>query len=95
MFGTLISTCNLYMKTYLLFLLIAITASLQAQKIEGTVTDTEGTILPFASILIKNTPRGVTTNNKGKYSVALEPGKYTLECRYVGYTTVEKNDHLK
>ncbi len=78
------------MKTYLLFLLIAITASLQAQKIEGTVTDTEGTILPFASILIKNTPRGVTTNNKGKYSVALEPGKYTLECRYVGYTTVEK-----
>ncbi len=79
------------MKTSLLFLFsFAWSLSISAQKIEGTVTDTEGNILPFASILIKGTPKGVTTNNQGQYSIALEPGNYTLECRFVGYATVEK-----
>ena len=78
------------MKTFLLFLLLSFSMSLQAQNIEGTVTNMEGDILPFASILIKDSPKGVTTNNSGKYSLALNPGTYTLVCMYVGYTTVEK-----
>jgi hypothetical protein len=34
-----------------------------AQKIEGTVKDDDGNILPFASILVKGTTHGVTANN--------------------------------
>lgn len=65
-----------------------------AQKIEGTVKDDHGNILPFASILVKGTPLGVTANNQGEFSIALSPGNYTLECRYVGYTSQEKQINL-
>jgi hypothetical protein len=62
-----------------------------AQKIEGTVYDDEGNILPFASVLIKGTQLGVTANNHGKFSFNLSPGSYTIECRHVGYATREKS----
>jgi len=61
-----------------------------AQKIEGTVKDTEGNILPFASVLVKGTPLGVTANKEGKFSIHLSPGNYILQCRYVGYASQEK-----
>ena len=72
----------------LLFIFPVLVAS--SQTIEGTVKDTEGNALPFASILVKGTPIGVTANNEGKYILHLSPGNYTLECRYVGYTSSEK-----
>ncbi|MDE3182135.1 MAG: carboxypeptidase-like regulatory domain-containing protein [Bacteroidota bacterium] len=73
----------------LLFLFPALSVS--SQKIEGTVKDAEGNILPFASILVKGTPMGVTANNEGKYQLTLSPGNYTLDCRYVGYSSSQKN----
>ena len=62
-----------------------------AGKISGTVTDDKNAILPYASILVKGTTRGTTTNNEGKYFLVLEPGNYTLVCQYVGYRREEKN----
>ncbi|HEY9341802.1 MAG TPA: DUF5686 and carboxypeptidase regulatory-like domain-containing protein [Hanamia sp.] len=72
----------------LLFMIPVFTAS--GQKIEGSVKDEEGNILPFASILVKGTTLGVTANNRGQFSISLAPGNYTLDCRYVGYTSQEK-----
>jgi hypothetical protein len=76
-----------------LFLLILCVSSLgvSAQKIEGTVYDEEGKILPYASVLVKGSPIGVSANNVGKFSITLSPGNYTLICRHVGYTTQEKS----
>lgn len=62
----------------------------QAARITGTVTDNHGSPLPFASITIKGTTKGVTANNEGHYSIELSPGEYTLVCQYVGYTRQEK-----
>lgn len=73
---------------FLLFIFPVISVS--SQTIEGTVKDTEGNTLPFASVLVKGTPKGVTANKEGKFSIHLSPGNYTLDCRYVGYTTSEK-----
>jgi len=72
----------------LLFIFPAISVS--SQTIEGTVKDTEGRILPFASVLVKGTPSGVTANQEGKFSIHLSPGKYVLDCHYVGYATSSK-----
>lgn len=78
------------MKKLFLCLLFSYTSSVFAQRIEGTVRDTEGNVLPFATLLIKNSTQGATANNQGQYSFLLSPGTYTLECRYVGYHSVEK-----
>ncbi len=76
-------------KLLFLFFLFPV-LSVSSQKIGGTVKDADGNILPFASILVKGTSMGVTANNEGKYSLNLSPGNYTLDCRYVGYTSSEK-----
>lgn len=78
------------MQKLLLLLFLFPVFSVSSQTIEGTVKDAKGNILPFASILVKGTPMGVTANNEGKFSLHLSQGNYTLDCRYVGYTSSEK-----
>src|SRR5665213_3004009 len=78
------------MQKLILFLIIFGGFTVSAQTISGVVKDEQGNTLPFASILIKGTPKGVSANNEGEFSLSLTPGKYTLDCRYVGYTSVEK-----
>src|SRR5690348_6299829 len=89
-----LKTPSYFMQRMLLFFLIIYSSSLTAQKIEGTVRDADGNVLPFASILVKGTAKGVTANNSGEFSIALPPGSYTLECRYVGYSSQEKTIDL-
>ena len=62
----------------------------QAGKISGLVTDDKGNILPYASVFVKGTSKGTTTNNQGKYFLSLKTGEYTIVCQYVGYTRQEK-----
>src|SRR5260221_4117378 len=61
-----------------------------ATRITGTVRDDKGNILPYSSILVKGTTRGVTAGSEGRYVLELSPGTYTIVCQYVGYTRQEK-----
>ena len=61
-----------------------------SQKIKGVVTDSNGKILPFASVFIKENNKGTNANSEGKYSLKLEQGSYTLVCQYVGYKKEER-----
>jgi Family of unknown function (DUF5686)/CarboxypepD_reg-like domain len=61
-----------------------------AIKISGTITDDKGNILPFASVFIKGSSLGTTSNNRGKYFLDLSSGTYTIVCQYVGYARQEK-----
>lgn len=79
------------MKSVIVLLLFFLPfASLKAGTVSGWVTDEEGSPLPFATILVQHTTQGVTTNSEGFFTLSLNPGIYSLECRYVGYTTVVK-----
>jgi len=64
--------------------------NVQAGKISGVVTDDNNNILPYASVFVKGTSKGTTTNNQGKYFLELESGTYTIVCQYIGYTRQEK-----
>jgi TonB-linked SusC/RagA family outer membrane protein len=55
-------------------------------EISGKVTDENGEGLPGASILIKGTATGTTTNLEGEYKFTV-PDDATLEVSYVGYTS--------
>lgn len=82
------------MKKLLLGFLVLFSAQTFAQKIQGTVTDEDGNILPYATLLVKNTSIGATTNATGHYILNLAPGNYEIECRYVGFTTIQKRIQL-
>ena len=58
------------MRNFFILFFILSTYLASSQTIEGMVKDAEGNPLPFATILVKGTPIGVTANNenKGSYS---------------------------
>ncbi len=74
----------------LLIILMLLSQIAFAIKISGTVSDDKGNILPYASIFIKGSSQGTTSNNRGRYFLDLPAGNYTLVCQYVGYARQEK-----
>ncbi|WP_212004175.1 DUF5686 family protein [Chitinophaga sp. HK235] len=71
-----------------LFLLL-LTTYCEAAIVKGLVTDDKNTPLPFATVLIKGTTIGTTTNAAGQYQLDIAPGSYTLVCQYIGYRKTE------
>ncbi|MGO4921578.1 TonB-dependent receptor [Maribacter spongiicola] len=56
--------------------------------VSGTVKDTSGDSLPFASVLVEGLKLGVLTNDNGFYTIKNVPkGKYNLIVSFVGYGT--------
>ena len=53
-----------------------------------------GEPLPFATIYVKNTTYGVTSNSDGEYYIELNPDKYVIIYSYVGYDSKEINIEL-
>jgi tetratricopeptide (TPR) repeat protein len=56
--------------------------------ISGTVVDDDGLPLPTATVLIKGTTTGTTTDFNGNYSIAASSGQ-VLQFSFVGYGTLE------
>lgn len=71
----------------LLLLLTVSCFSLFATGIRGTIHAEDGTALGYATIFIKQTGTGTTTNEKGYYELTLPPGKYDIVYQYLGYET--------
>jgi len=59
-------------------------------QITGTVLSSEGGPLQGASVLIKGTNIGTTTNAEGKFSINVEPGQ-VLVISFVGFTPIEES----
>ena len=53
--------------------------------ISGVISNQNGEPLPFASVYIKNTTYGVSSNAFGEYFIELKPGKYTIVYSYIGF----------
>lgn len=80
-------------KIYLSLLIIIVVASssLAQYQISGKITDTNGEMIPFASIYVKNTSQGVSANVDGAYKLTLNKGVYTLIYKAIGFKTTERN----
>jgi hypothetical protein len=78
------------MRIFLFCLILIISQTSSAQKIYGTVFNSQGDLLPYASITIKGTTKGASANDKAKYSINVSAGTYTIVCQHLGFTTAEK-----
>lgn len=72
----------------LLIILLTSASWAQTWTLAGKVTG-NGEALPFASVYIKGTTKGVNSNDEGRYALKLLPGRYTLVFQYVGYSKRE------
>ena len=57
--------------------------------LSGKVTDQHGAPLSLVTIAVENTSSGTYTDDNGRYSLQVIPGKHTLVVSLVGYQTVK------
>jgi TonB-linked SusC/RagA family outer membrane protein len=68
-----------------LFCIVAVVVVQAQQVVKGKVTDDMGAPIPGASVLIKGTTNGTTTDNSGSFSFTLPPNTKVLVISAVGY----------
>src|ERR1039458_7737636 len=72
------------------FILVSPVRSLAQVTISGKVLDETKNPLPYASVSLKGTYDGASTNDKGEYSFKTsQKGKFTLVITYLGYEKQE------
>lgn len=62
--------------------------------ISGKILSTEKEIVDFATVYLKGTSHGGTTNAEGIYHLKAPAGNYTLVVSAIGYKTIEKQVKL-
>ena len=68
-----------------LFLLgFQLDVSAQQRQITGMVVNTDGNVIPSATVVVKETNETTITNEKGRFSIKADPGQH-LEISSVGY----------
>ena len=78
---------NIFSFFLLTFMLIS-TFGLNAQNVNGVVSDNSGP-LPGVNVIVKGTTRGTETDFDGKYSLNDVKSNDVLVFSYVGYKTIE------
>ena len=84
------ASSNLYNYFLILFTSFLLPILCFSNHINGVISDKHGEPLPFASIYIKNTTYGVSSNAFGEYFIELKPGNYTIVYSYIGFKSDEK-----
>lgn len=79
------------MKFILLVLLLIRVASLTAQNngIEGKLSDTSGSPVAYASVVLKGTAYGAVSDNEGRFIIHAPSGNYILQVSLIGYARHE------
>jgi hypothetical protein len=74
-------------KLILLLSIFFVAFRLSAQQVElsGKITDQKNMPVSYASVYLKNTSYGTTSNENGEYTFKLKPGVYNIIYRVVGY----------
>lgn len=82
-----------FLLSILLFIPVAIHSQNKAM-ISGKILSTEKEVVDFATVYLKGTTYGGTTNREGIYHLNAPSGNYVLVVSAIGYKTVEKQVKL-
>jgi hypothetical protein len=63
--------------------------------LRGTVRASDEGVLPYATIYVKQTGSGTTTNQEGTFEIPLAPGWYDLVFQFLGYETTLRKIEVK
>ncbi|WP_117880034.1 TonB-dependent receptor domain-containing protein [Aureibaculum luteum] len=75
---------------FITFTLIINLLNAQKGTLSGTIKDGEiNDVLPFATVLIKDSDKGTTSDFEGMYSMELEAGTYLVVFKFLGFETTE------
>ena len=74
----------------LLLLLVSLPIIAQQYQVTGKVMSNTNETIPFVSVFIKNTSKGVSANAEGLYTITVEKGETTLIFKAIGYKIAEK-----
>ncbi|MCR8666069.1 SusC/RagA family TonB-linked outer membrane protein [Aestuariibaculum sp. M13] len=78
------------LKLLLVFCIFGIQNAYAQTTVTGTVTDAKSSVpLPGASIVVKGTSNGVSTDFDGNFSISISEDGVTIVISYVGYATKE------
>lgn len=75
--------------TAILIAWLATTVWAQSRVVNGTVKDSNGNSVPGASIILKGTSTGTTTDGEGNFSISVSGGEDVLVISFIGYATQE------
>jgi hypothetical protein len=70
---------------YTLFFWMVLSPLLAKAQLYGVVTGEQKEPLAYASVYVRGTTQGTTTNSDGAYRLPLEPGTYDIVYQYLGY----------
>ncbi|EAR13950.1 hypothetical protein PI23P_05612 [Polaribacter irgensii 23-P] len=76
--------------TFFLFLFASALVNAQSFTLKGKVVDTNNAYLPGATILVKETKQGTSSDFEGNFRFNLEKGTYTVQVSFIGYKTVSE-----
>ena len=82
---------------FLIFISVLFSYELDSQVVKGTIKDSDGQPIPYATVYIRELRQGTTANTKGDYEFKLPEGKYTVIFESLGFMpdvrnlTVSKN----
>ena len=80
--------------TIFLFLFVSVLTNAQKVTVSGKIVDKNQKILAGATVLVKETNQGLSSDLDGNFSFRLNKGFFTIQVSYIGFKTSEKNIYL-
>lgn len=80
-------------KYFMIFCMLLANVVSAQEKVSGTVTDEKNNPLPGASVVWKDSTVGTSTDDKGQFTLPMNPGSHEIVVSFVGYESVEMMVH--
>ncbi|WP_175416241.1 SusC/RagA family TonB-linked outer membrane protein [Aggregatimonas sangjinii] len=71
-------------------MILTLGAFAQGETVTGTITASDGSVLPGANVIEKGTTNGVVADFDGNYSITLQGSSGTLVFSYIGFSALER-----